>query len=74
MSNSYLIEAPGGVDAGIAVRQQGRRGFVFHTSSRDYAAMDGHVFVTPEAALRAVRDFARTRRSTATVTQQECFS
>ncbi len=56
-----MIDATDDETAGIVVRYEGERGFRFHSASRAFDAIDGHVFVTPAAAQRAARDFARAR-------------
>jgi len=61
MSEGYTIDGTGDEVAGIVVRQDGERGFRFHSAARGFDALDGHVFVTPAAAQRAAREFARTR-------------
>ncbi len=61
MSEGYTIDGYDDEVAGIVVRYQGERGFRFHSASKVYDALDGHVFVTPAAAERAARDLARTR-------------
>jgi hypothetical protein len=64
MSEGYTIDGAGGEEAGIVVRYKGERGFRFHSASKTYAALDGHVFVTPAAAQRAARDCTRIRDAT----------
>lgn len=61
MSEGYTIDGPDNEVAGIVVRYEGERGFRFHSAAKAYEALDGHVFVTPAAAQRAARDFARMR-------------
>jgi hypothetical protein len=61
MSEGYTIDGANDEVAGIVVRQEGERGFRFHSAARSYDALDGHVFVTPAAAQRAASDFARAR-------------
>ena len=61
MSEGYIIDGLGDEAAGIVVRQEGERGFRFHSAGRAYHALDGHVFATPAAAQRAAREFARER-------------
>ena len=63
MSEGYTIDGPDDEVAGIVVRYHGERGFRFHSAAKAYEALDGHVFVTPAAAERAARDFARARTS-----------
>jgi hypothetical protein len=63
MSEGYTIDGANDEVAGIVVRYEGERGFRFHSAARTYDALDGHVFVTPAAAQRAARDFARARAS-----------
>jgi hypothetical protein len=58
MSEGYTIDGADDDIAGIVVRLQGERGFRFHSAARRYDALDGHVFVSPEAAQRAAREFA----------------
>lgn len=65
MSEGYTIDGLSGEAAGIVVRYDGERGFRFHAATRTFDALDGHVFVTPAAAQRAARDFARGRGSSA---------
>jgi hypothetical protein len=60
MTEGYTIEDHRGATAGIAVRQKGERGFRFVSASHTHDAMDGHVFVSAEAAQRAARELART--------------
>jgi hypothetical protein len=59
MSEAYTIEDHRGSIAGIVVRQAGERGFRFVSSARAYDAMDGHVFVSAQAAQRAAHEIAR---------------
>jgi hypothetical protein len=61
MSEGYTIDGKGGEAAGIVVRYEGERGFRFHSASRTYHVLDGHVFATPAAAQRAAREIARER-------------
>ncbi len=61
MSEGYTIDGLDNEVAGIVVRYEGERGFRFHSAGKAYEALDGHVFVTPAAAQRAAREFARTR-------------
>jgi hypothetical protein len=65
MSEGYTIDADDET-AGIVVRYGGERGFRFHSASRTFDALDGHVFVTPAAAQRAAREFVQARVSRAT--------
>ena len=58
MSEGYTIDGTGEEVAGIVVRQSGERGFRFHSASNDFDALNGHVFVSPQAAQRAAREFA----------------
>jgi hypothetical protein len=60
MSEGYTIDADDET-AGIVVRYEGERGFRFHSASKAFDALDGHVFVTPAAAQRAASEFARGR-------------
>ena len=62
MSEGYALEDPRGETAGIVVRQKGERGFRFHASLKDYDQLDGHVFASPVAAQRAIRDFGKSMR------------
>jgi len=62
MSEGYTIDADDET-AGIVVRYEGERGFRFHSASRAFDALDGHMFVTPAAAQRAARQFIRARAS-----------
>ena len=64
MSEGYIIDGTADEVAGIVVRQAGECGYRFHSAARDFDAMDGHVFVTPAAAQRAARDFAKSRAGT----------
>jgi hypothetical protein len=64
MSEGYTIDADDET-AGIVVRYAGERGFRFHSASRTFDALDGHVFVTPAAAERAAREFVHARASRA---------
>ena len=61
MSEGYAIDGAHDEVAGIVVRHEGERGFRFHSASKDYDALDGHVFTTPAAAQRAAREFDRAR-------------
>lgn len=63
MSEGYALEDSRGETVGIVVRQKGDRGFRFHASVGAYDALDGHLFATPVAAQRAVRDFATSGRN-----------
>jgi hypothetical protein len=64
MSEGYTIDADDET-AGIVVRYAGERGFRFHSASRTFDALDGHVFVTPAAAERAAREFVHARAARA---------
>jgi hypothetical protein len=61
MSEGYTIDGDRDEVAGIVVRYENERGFRFHSASKAYDALDGHVFVTPAAAQRAARELGRTR-------------
>jgi hypothetical protein len=61
MSEGYTIDGLDDEAAGIVVREDGERGFRFHSAHKIYHALDGHVFATPAAAQRAARDVARHR-------------
>lgn len=61
MSEGYTIDGLDDEVAGIVVRYEGERGFRFHSAGKAFDALDGHVFVTPTAAQRAAREFARGR-------------
>jgi hypothetical protein len=61
MSEGYTIDGLDDEVAGIVVRYKGERGFRFHSASKTYEALDGHVFATVAAAQRAARDLARKR-------------
>jgi hypothetical protein len=61
MSEGYTIDGSGDEAAGIVVRYEGERGFRFHSASRTYHTLDGHVFATPAAAQRAASEIARER-------------
>jgi hypothetical protein len=63
MSEGYTIDGYNNEVAGIVVRYQGERGFRFHSASKAYDALDGHVFVTPAAAERAARDLGHRRNT-----------
>ena len=63
MSEGYTIDADDEETAGIVVRYEGERGFRFHSASKAFDALDGHVFVTPAAAQRAACEFAQARAS-----------
>ena len=63
MSEGYTIDGLDDEAAGIVVRYDGERGFRFHSASRAYHALDGHVFATPAAAQRAAREVGRFRGS-----------
>jgi hypothetical protein len=66
MSEGYTIDADDET-AGIVVRYEGERGFRFHSASRAFDALDGHVFVTPAAAERAAREFVQVRAARASL-------
>jgi hypothetical protein len=61
MSEGYTIDGLGDEAAGLVVRYEGERGFRFHSASKAYHALDGHVFATPAAAQRAAHELARER-------------
>jgi hypothetical protein len=63
MSEGYTIDGSGDEAAGIVVRYDGERGFRFHSASKAYHALDGHVFSTPAAAQRAARELTRHKGS-----------
>jgi hypothetical protein len=65
MSEGYSLEDSRGEIVGIVVRQKGDRGFRFHAAIGRYDALDGHLFATPIAAQKAVRDFATTKKTKA---------
>ncbi|MDX2202304.1 MAG: hypothetical protein NW223_06110 [Hyphomicrobiaceae bacterium] len=58
MSEGFTIAGLGDEVAGIVVRQQGERGYRFHSASKIFDALNGHVFVSPQAAQRTAREFA----------------
>lgn len=60
MSEGYTIDSDDDV-AGIVVRHEGERGYRFHSATRRFDALHGHVFASPHAAQRAARDLARAR-------------
>jgi hypothetical protein len=58
MSEGFTIDGVGDEVAGIVVRQPGERGFRFHSATKGFDALNGHVFVSPQAAQRVAREFA----------------
>lgn len=58
MSEGYTIDGLGDEVAGIVVRHPGERGFKFHSAAKGFDALNGHVFVSPQAAQRVAREFA----------------
>lgn len=61
MSEGYSIEFADEL-VGILVRGADERVFRFHSAVKDYKALDGLRFAKPEAAERAVREHALSRR------------
>ncbi|MGE3066783.1 MAG: hypothetical protein AB7K67_14435 [Hyphomicrobiaceae bacterium] len=62
MSEGYAIDAvPDGI-VGIVVRLDGERGFRFHSATKAYDALNGHVFVSPAAAQKAAHALLRDGR------------
>jgi hypothetical protein len=60
MSEGYTVEVADEI-VGIVVRQEGERGFRFHSATKEFDALDGLVFVKPAAAQRAAAEFVRLR-------------
>ncbi len=58
MSEGYTIDGLGEEVAGIVVRHPGERGYRFHSATKGFDALNGHVFVSPQAAQRVAREFA----------------
>ena len=63
MSEGYTIDGDDDEVAGIVVRYAGERGFRFHSATKEFDALDGHVFVTAAAAQRAAHELSQHRRS-----------
>jgi hypothetical protein len=63
MSEGYTIDGLDDEAAGIVVREDGERGFRFHSAHKAFHTLDGHVFATPAAAQRAALDVARHLRN-----------
>jgi hypothetical protein len=63
MSEGYTIDGLDDEAAGIVVREDGERGFRFHSAHKAYHTLDGHVFATPAAAQRAAREVAARHRN-----------
>jgi hypothetical protein len=60
MSEGYTVEVADEI-VGIIVRQEGERGYRFHSAMKEFDALDGLVFVKPAAAQRAATEFVRLR-------------
>ncbi len=60
MSEGYTVEVADEI-VGIVVRQEGERGFRFHSAAKEFDALDGLAFVKPAAAQRAAAEFVRLR-------------
>jgi hypothetical protein len=60
MSEAYTVEVADET-VGIIVRQEGERGYRFHSAKREFDALDGLVFVKPAAAEQAAVEFVRLR-------------
>ena len=61
MSEGYTVEVADEI-VGIIVRQEGERGYRFHSATKEFDALDGMIFVKPAAAERAAAEFVRLRR------------
>jgi hypothetical protein len=59
MSEGIVIEIGNEEIAGIVVRQAAERSFLFHASTKQFDALDSHVFVSAQAAHRAIGDFVK---------------
>src|SRR5512145_3019384 len=58
MSEGYTVEVADEI-VGIIVRQDGERGYRFHSAKKEFDALDGMIFVKPAAAERAAAEFVR---------------
>ena len=61
MSEGYTVEVADEI-VGIIVRQEGERGYRFHSARTEFDALDGMIFVKPAAAERAAAEFVKLRR------------
>jgi hypothetical protein len=61
MSEGYTVEVADEI-VGIVVRQEGERGYRFHSAKKEFDALDGMIFVKPAAAERAAAEFVRLSR------------
>jgi hypothetical protein len=62
MSEGYSIEVADEI-VGIIVRNEGERGFRFHSAIKPFNALDGRIFHQPAAAERAAREHIAALRS-----------
>lgn len=61
MSKSYVIEV-GDDQAGLVIREDGEREYLFHSALAAYDALDGRRFANPFLAERAAIAHASARR------------
>ena len=61
MSKSYVIEV-GDDQAGLIIREEGERDYLFHAALDEYSALEGHRFANALLAERAAVAHALSRR------------
>lgn len=61
MSKSYVIEV-GDDQAGLIIREEGEREYIFHAALNEYSALEGRRFANPLLAERAAIAHSASRR------------
>jgi hypothetical protein len=74
MSKSYVIEV-GDDQAGLIIREEGERDYLFHAALDEYSALEGRRFANALLAERAAVAYAVSRRRRrAVVAHRESFA
>ncbi|WP_045834940.1 hypothetical protein [Hyphomicrobium sp. 99] len=74
MSKSYVIEV-GDDQAGLIIREEGEREYLFHAALNEYSALEGRRFANPLLAERAaIAHLASRRRRRISARAQEAFA
>ncbi len=74
MSKSYVIEV-GDDQAGLIIREEGEREYLFHAALNEYSALEGRRFANPLLAERAaIAHLASRRRRRSASRAQEAYA
>ena len=74
MSKSYVIEV-GDDQAGLIIREEGEREYLFHAALNEYSALEGRRFANPLLAERAaIAHSASRRRRRISARAQEAYA